>query len=469
MCKTAWVASDKSRPRAHGATLRIGRSRPILGRAHRRGLGPKFSTATTAVGNLAWAALTVALLSPAIAIADDAAAGRDAVGVIAEGYLQNRESFTRIDCRFDWVRGTANSIDEARQGKIADFRQHRAGEWFVDGPLVKYQLHCDPSDLEADKKHAEDEAKRMSRERSRTLDRPNAQGQGRISINCFERTFLRNGEYSLKYNEMMLTGNIFGPADWDGEGIRITPFNMDVLGADEYANPGRNLRDAIGGLLAYRFLGAQKIDGVNLLVVEVGNVEGVAKPPQGRHVDIKIRFAFDPQRGYLPIRHIQTNAKGQAQFEVRLLGVTKCSEGRWFPSDVVCVFSPDAKPPLLVDRLTVRSLDVDHAPARDRFQLRMAAGTQVCITVPGPVAFFNLDGARTITPDDLKGVYERAVEHGAAYVAAQRTFPGLPGAAPAADRSERSRRNITWLLVANALAAGAIVLLIFLKRRSRLK
>jgi len=362
----------------------------------------------------------------------------DAVRVLLAGYSENRDSFPVIDCRFEYVSGgSAASIDNALQRQVEGKIKPRDGHWLVSGHNVLYSLLCKP---ETSAENAERIADFVRPSKTKDKD-------AELSLDCDDRLYLRSEGYSLRYGPLIQAANIFTTFDTDGEGIRITPFNIDVHGSDEYANPGRNLRDALSGNLDYRYIGVESFNGISGVFVELGN-----------NLTRK-KIGFDPAKGYLPVYGSQTNGKtGQVEFEIFVIKSQECSGGRWFPMEIVKIERPKGEPPFRTEWITVTSLDVDHEPPESNFQIELQNGTQV--NVPGRFEWTTLKADETFKSSDLASLNQRCIDHG--------IFLKKRKADALASLNLKSG-YIQWkyLIIANILVLS--IVLVFFFRHRRLK
>src|SRR5579862_5061283 len=246
---------------------------------------------------LSFVILNASLWSPSFDINDP-----NAIGVLLEGYTRNRESFVSLECRFKWVTGKALSFDDAVAGRFSEISLVQNGHWLVNKSKVRYELLCDP-----------DGAKRTSEIMQGKAKVPVTTGQEKtksptpFNVPCLDRLFLRNDAYSLKYGPQMSGANLFAKTDQDAEGIRVTPFNPDCLGADEYSSPSRYLRDALAGKWNAHFIGTQKVNGVDTLLVDVAQ---------------SMRFGFDPKKGYILAYASDTDPKtGKRRYVVQVTDI----------------------------------------------------------------------------------------------------------------------------------------------------
>lgn len=375
-------------------------------------------------------------------------AERNAIGVLAEGYARNREAFPFIDCRFDWMRAKAPTVDDALKGKFIGDSLVRHGHWLVSGPNVRYEVLCDPAVTAANMSALREDWQRLRKSEK------GAETKFALPVNCMDRLILRSDAYSLKYGPFVHAANLFSKTDQDGEGIRYTPFNIDILGPDESSNPGRYLRDCLNGRFQGRFLGTPQINGVDVLVVTVGGTPGPTGEPVGP------KFGFDPKRGYLPVYISDTSPEsGKRWYEAHITEARQCTNDRWFPTRVVKIISPDTGAPYEVEQITVLDLDVDSEPSADRFQLELAAGTQV--NVIERTEWTNLRHAETFRPEDLAALHERCIRTAKGYQ--ERRAKAM---AAVTGGSSRLR---TVLIVGNVGILAAVACVLLLRRRKSLR
>jgi len=361
--------------------------------------------------------LAILLLPAMFACGSEIIDDTNAIGVIAEAYTRNRESFTVFDCKFVLTRASSATVSDALAGKLVGTKLTRIGEWLVDGKNVRYELGCPPADLKIEEKMLE-EAKSP---KSKTA-----------SVSCTEHYFLRDKAHSLSYVPLIGSANLFGPSDVDSAGIRVTPFNLDFMGADEFSSPDRYLRDVLNGRFKGQFIGSESINGVEALCVRVTTPLG------------EIKLGFDPQRNYMLVYQADER-QSRKLYEFFVLDAREVS-GSWFPMRTVKIRPPNSAGMIPVEQLTVEKLDTESKPANDRFQLVLAAGTQVGII--GRPEWTKISQSELIGLDDLVELNERCVATGKAHIARQQEMANLGAQALA----QESPGNFRWrgvFLVAN--------------------
>lgn len=310
----------------------------------------------------------------------------DAFAALADGYERNRESFPSLDCTFRHIKSFSPTREDALKGRMTGKETVRSGKWLVSGTLVRYELLCDPELIH--------EAER------RMTAALKSGGDSMVSVPCIDVFYLKNTDFTLRYGPLTLAANMFTNTDVDPTGIRVTPFNVDFMGADEYSNPARYLRDCISGRFEGTFLGRENILGVNALCVSL-------RYPNGR-----MKFAFDPERNYMLLFQ-SDEQNGEALYEVFALGAREFSGGRWFPTKVIKLINPSKHGEMEVEQVLVDSIHVDMPIAKERFELTLAKGTQV--SVGGRAEWTNIMNAETINVDGLADLNQRCVAQGKAY------------------------------------------------------
>jgi hypothetical protein len=358
-----------------------------------------FITGFGAASVNAWLFLT-AISSIAVA---DTGGEQSALHVLSEGYLHNRNSFDSIDCRFTLARTTARSTSEAIAGQFVGKTVSYACLWLVNKEYVRFEKKC-PEDLKKEtvavmEKHAKSGAAGSSK------------GPSVLAIPCKDELLLRNrnSSYGLSYSELIECATLTPKGVRDEGGIRGTPFDMEVMAADEYSNPHRNLQDCISGRFDGKYVGKENVKGRNLEVVSLAH-----KGKQER-----MRFGFDPERGYLPV-YISDRAPEDGYtltYEAFITDARKCSGGRWFPTRCVVVYLRHSKVDgeIRVVEIKVTQLDVDNPPAHDRFDITIPAGFQV--SVPSlDNQWLHVSTAITVGPGSLAQLHAMCADHGKTYL-----------------------------------------------------
>jgi hypothetical protein len=328
---------------------------------------------------------------------------RDAITSLKDAYTRNRQSFTAVDCEFTWRRGIAESLPDALAGMISTSLPAQHGRWVVDGQNEMYELRCDP-----ELNQQVGQAKRNFAERGIKTSTG-----WLIPVPCAESYYLKSEAYSLSYGSLTLAANLFPKPELDPGGIRVTPFNLDIMGGNEASSPTRYLDDCLNGRFESSVAGMQPIDGNEYLIVSLGP-------------GLRMTYGFDPQRGHLLAYYSASDANtGEKLFEMHVTDARACAGGRWFPTRTVLVSNPNPGAPFDVRELQVVKLDVDSPPAPDAFQLDLAAGTQV--NLPNHAGqLTNLNEAQSVGLADLPVLHARCLEWEQRYLAAERWRAAIP-------------------------------------------
>ncbi len=369
------------------------------------------------------------------------------LGVLEEGYLRNREAFPDIDCRFDYAGGKAATAEEALAGRFIQKEVMNRGRWLVNGPNVLYELLCTPEKTEQTERIKKETAERDKKDLDSGKQLPD---KSVVWVPCVDTLYLRNVSYSLRYGPSTLAATLFNKTDNDGAGIRITPFNLDFLGPDEYSSPASYFRDARARQWPANFDGTKRINGVDTLIARVGP-------------SLEATFGFDPARGYLLVYFSYMNAEsGNAYLEAYVTEARECSGDRWFPMRTVVIDNPGSSPPFNVKEVTVLELDVDAEPHADRFRLELPAGVHVVKAGGSEAAGYDWEEIRhreTMRIDDLAALDKRCVEHGRRYRDQERKLFDTDGETLGRSGS----RSV--LVIITLLLAVAVVWLIVRNRR----
>ncbi|MEQ8853229.1 hypothetical protein [Gimesia sp.] len=367
----------------------------------------------------------------------------DILGVLAVGYTRNRESFPVFDCRFEWRDAKAATIEDALAGKFISEAKPLQGHWLVDEENVRYELMCTPE---------------MRKEAEDATENPQITEQNEkfeIPIPCADNLYLRNKSYLLSYGPLTLAANLFGPSDPRTSGVRITPFNPDIMGTEERSSPDRFLRACLSGRFVGHFDGTEKINGVDVLAVTIGERPG----PDGKLVGHK--YGFDPDRGHLPVYISDRSPQsGKLLYEAYITEAREFSGERWFPTRVVLILAPESEPPYQLKELKVSKLDVDLKPSIDRFNLELASGTQV--NVIGRTEWTFLKEDESFTVNDLPALHQRCIAYGQAFLEREKKAKEA-GNQPAVERTA----TIKYLIIGNGCILVIVAILFFLMWKRR--
>lgn len=310
------------------------------------------------------------------------------LGFLAEGYLNNRESFRFLTCRYQITRGKASTREEALKGQLTEMTTQNAF-WLVRDKLVRHDLEPDPR-----YKH-KDPRKDMT-----TAPVGNGKGVGFLPPGSVGAHYLSDGAFQLGYSPLIRGANLYIPTE---QGIGIidgTPLSMGWTGDHEQYNPGVMLRQCIAGERPGRLEGMQRVGDVETMSVSLDQWK-----EHGPY-----RLYFDPERGFLPILSLHwyyADHKERGGFEYRITDIKQCSHGRWFPYRIVGMPAPEepvASRKVLI--IAVTDLDVDTPPRIEDFYVDLPKRTQVGETAPA-YAFISMGKNERINVGDLPRLHER--------------------------------------------------------------
>jgi hypothetical protein len=388
-----------------------------------------------------------------VAGAQPASRDRDAIGVAAEGYQANREAFSSIRCRHVVTKTSTRSVEDALRGSFVGDPLVFDCLWLVHGAKVRYEKVCRsaPKDLAP-----LIEAARKEQDRTQADSGGAKSKKFSFSVPCANSGVLRNGSYGLAYTPDTAQGaNLFPPDQEDGYGVRMTPFDMDIMGGDETGNPARVLKDCLEGRYSGSFDGTEKVLGVDALAFTARFTSDLGKPPSiGK---VAYRLLFDPRRGYLPI-HMSGGdwETGEKRYETYMTHVRACSRDRWFPERCVVVSGFSGKGPHSCTEVKVVELDVDNPPPDEEFCTVLGAGASV--SVRNRREFFTLQADEKVMATDLERLHQRCIEGGKKY-AEEEALAKRAGLAKWAEPDLVPHNRLRWLLTAGvgcALAAAVV-------------
>ncbi len=275
------------------------------------------------------------------------------IGIAAEGFSHNLESFRFFTCKFRVTDYLCSSTSEALLGKWQSTRMQLWGEHIIDGRRERYLINCDPSVIQ--------EAM------ERVVKAAASEKGGPIfgTMSCLMGDYVSDGEYKLDGGGLGSVADFYTEGHgYQPKGSFLTPLNLC-----QPRNLGDLLRSSVNGPAFARFEGSAKEVGRDVLVFATG--ESVDR--------ITNRFYLDPERGFWPVRVENYFPKDH----VKMLGLTtelrRCSSGRWFPTRQVLVMNwqDEGKASLLVRVVEVTELDVDNKPPDKAFAFVIKEGTQV--------------------------------------------------------------------------------------------
>ncbi|MFL5243657.1 MAG: hypothetical protein ACJ8FY_16250 [Gemmataceae bacterium] len=293
--------------------------------------------------------------------------------VAGEAYLNNRQAFNFLTCRFTVTKATARSAEDGVVGKTINPAQERV-LWVCDENKVRYQTIAKPLNMTG-----------------------GDQGSGKVSSTTVPfgtGDYLADGPTRFRYVPEMKCANVFSP-DSAGQGIDLTPFSMGMMGIDEKLNPWQLIHDCVNKARVCVEPKREIVDGNDVISFSVG------RSPD----ELEFRYSLDISHGFLPRRITLYRSDGRSiSTTVMLTHVRKCSGDRWFPERTVAVSFPRRE----TDSVSVREiktefLDVDERPPVDLFSVEIPEGTQIL----NPTDTFSTlitQKARVIRADDLGGL-----------------------------------------------------------------
>lgn len=381
---------------------------------------------------------------PKWALAEDVSADR--IGFLREAYLHNRELFAFLDCSFVVESGYAESVEQVLAGGRLGrpWMQPVRHEWLVNGDKVRYDMKCDESDLKRNEAAMEQVRGNLTGEVQHVA----------LPVPCLNEMRLRNRDYALLYDPQGQFANLERSEFVGGAGIRLTPFNFHVFGADESADPAFYLRWALEERLGCVTAGNKRVGGRDLPVLAFQLKES------GERGLVVPELAFDPDAGYL-CRYValRDSVTNEVSASVYVVDAKPCSNGGWFPATVVRVNNPDKEGPVRAQRLTVTHLDVADPPDPSKFRLDLPP--QTLVSMPSTTEWVRPAYRISVTPDDLAALHERMAAHTAAYNAEP------AGRMPADSAAETAASLMRYLVGVNLGVALLLLIAFMLRRRSR--
>ncbi len=393
--------------------LKLGRCVPELGAYRLMGVQAnhqvRFAKGSAAMGcpnHRGLAYLLCLLVGPAALGA--APGGLDQAAVvtlqeIAQGYLQNRESFKFFICRFVIRDGKAPTLEEGVARGPTEVEEEVIGEWVVDGPRERYE-----------------------RRRSKSFKLQGAPGGG-LFVGLPPVFHLRDASHVLNLDTTLGGGALQAVGEGRGE-IDMTCWNMlGMMTLDENYMPGRVIPSFLHrGALVLR--GKTELDGAEVIRFDVIGREG-------DHDE----YYVDPKRGYLPLQ-IRSIGPGEGSTRGYITEMRQCSGNRWFPTRCVVVWLGKDAVPSLVREFRVVELDTERRPDAE------ALGT----TLPGRMQVH--DGIRPGSAMMVEGKVH-VDDLGKLAAALERKARGL-----ALEPAESGRRR--WPLVVVGIASGAMIIVV---------
>jgi hypothetical protein len=303
-----------------------------------------------------------------------------------EGYLENRNSFAFLRCRYTYTVASAPTLRDALNGtNYVDAAVSRR-LLLVDGPRV---LHVEDVDPEVVNKALKASVRKQG-------------GRAIASVPFDTSGYLSDGPNKLDYSPRLRCANIVTP-EAPHLGTAATILALGNPTPQFRDGPDYELELCKTGKVIFWPEGLREIEGRPAVCVLFGN----AKKQRTGH------YAFDIERGFLPLRIVTYEVAKNREYGAQYLThARECSRGRWFPMRSVNVTYPPGRGRFLVRETKVVELDVDKRPRKADFTLRMEAGTAVLNPLDRKSLGFRLKQTEDVNVADLPRLLEMCKESG---------------------------------------------------------
>lgn len=307
------------------------------------------------------------------------------IETVSAGWTANRQSFTRITCRYTIIKGTAASREDALKGKLLESSKANC-LWVVDEDKERCSLVAE-------------------REEKPKLPRSiGTQREDVIAINTFlSSDYLAFGKVRMHSSQLMRGGTLYGEnySDDAGSNDISTPLAMGVMGPGGTRTPPRMIQTLI--------------DRQEKLVVEDDrDVNGTIGVMYSKHDPVKnfesgFRYVFDASRGYLTTQmsHHQGNP-ARLRSELVITEAKHCDNGAYFPMRSVRLTAPNPKTgKVSATIIQVEELDVESVPAATSFAVPFKKGWFINDRTD-PYSQFSLKADQIITATELPKLLREA-------------------------------------------------------------
>jgi hypothetical protein len=306
---------------------------------------------------------------------------------VAEGYLKNRGSFKSFRCEFLYRIGSAASLKDAVENGPTKSILTASCKWIIDGKNICYTRVIDKK------------AKAAQADSKANPTQTDIGGQKAhiAEIPLSGKGYLTDGVRALTYSPDFAV-NLMGPKRIDelidGLSPRGTPWALGGMGATMTKNPGRWILD--GRLGKWTLIRTEKVKGGKRIVV------------QCKRDSARLRYYFDPDRGFLPVRREYLLNDGRSS-HIEITDARKCSGGRWFPTRVVCVNMRANGDVWRVKEISLTSVDAKTKIKPQEMTLTLRGGIRVLHT-DDMLSSFRLKQNERIGVKDLAGLHARCDE-----------------------------------------------------------
>ncbi|HUT00818.1 MAG TPA: hypothetical protein VM031_00065 [Phycisphaerae bacterium] len=306
---------------------------------------------------------------------------------IAEGYLANRGAFKAFRCEFRYRVGGARDLADALKNGPTVKPLTAVCKWLVDGERICYSRVIDR------KARAAQEASKAAPQHTVVGGQPAIIAEIPLS----GLGWLTDGKRALRYDPNFVA-NLMGPnriAELiEGLSPDTTPWALGGLGRTLGSNPGRWMLD--GKLGTWRSVGLEDANGLKLAIIEC------------RRETAMLRYYFDTQRGFLPVRKEYRLNDGR-RTHLAVTDTRKCPDGRWFPGRVVSVDMRASGEVWRVQEITVTALDARSKVPSEEMSLVLRRGIQV-LHADNTMSAFRLPADERIGIGDLEALHARCDE-----------------------------------------------------------
>jgi hypothetical protein len=298
---------------------------------------------------------------------------------IADGNQQNKASFSHGKCRFTYSMMTADSEQDALNGKWNDVKKPLTSEFllFFRDDALTVKLTIGPDEL------------RQKLARRETV--------------IYPESYAQKGKFAIDFDPFIGTSILYSPAN-KRLNVRMHPFNLavDSSGCDPEST------------IAYAE--KQKFEGIDFGVEENvmrGDHKYLMLKSAAKNDSHDMTFYLDPQKGYLPFITEEFAKNGTRDLFARMSLLKVHREGdRYFPIHAIrtCPRKPTRGPTYVsVREMKVVEFDLNYHPTPEDLSLQLPKDTQFSDGVNPKTAksLFRdgLPGIAQVSVDDLEGIY----------------------------------------------------------------
>lgn len=382
------------------------------------------------------ALLVVALfVQAAVAPSARGQSEKEALDVIAQVFADNRQRFDSFSCRFQVVRGRAESVEDAWKEKLA-VRSVEDGLLVARKGDLRYDMKCLVGELS------------LAELKKQITPGP---GTRHTPTDCLSRAEMFSKGLGMRVTRSSTLESVNFVPNMPIRAMH-TPLSMGIMGPGDRLSPLASIQTAQSGKSYCKYLGTEVLGGNQVDVIECGTQ--ATNDPQQKSI-----WYLDLAHGAVPRMRRSIDADGSLVGETRVLEIKKVESGGFICAKCVTVYPDSDAEACTVWIITLTSIDMTD-PTAEMLGIDLPAGTRVMNTAD-PRSTFRLSRPEKLRLDDLPEWLKRCDEKLAIRIQDQKRL-GVSFESP----THHPGRWIWWSVMAGGAAMAVVGIFYCLRRFS---